>query len=187
MKQELIPTYRDFEDFNEDSLYPCNTQYMVYNGMLHKYFLTEEALAYNNIDVERKYVSDSPNKMREFIEKVTKKVYDYIRYKSGWQNFQVQMYRIATSQNSVCGDKYSFRKEFENILLYEAKWLINNGDSAEYSFANMEQGQVMGINPQEEWRNNLDISPEVKRSLEYLGLSRWFTLAPNIRLDNNKY
>ena len=84
MKLSDIPVYNDPDDFQEGEVkYPCSTQYMVYNPLEHKYFLTEEALEYYGIDVQRKYVSDSPDKTREFIEKVTKKVYDYIAYKSG--------------------------------------------------------------------------------------------------------
>ena len=63
MKFSDIPTYNDPVDFEDGTTtYPCNTQFMVYNPLQHKYFLTEEALNYFGIDVERKYVSDNPNK-----------------------------------------------------------------------------------------------------------------------------
>ena len=86
MKFSDIPTYNDPVDFEDGTAtYPCNTQFMVYNPLQHKYFLTEQALNYFGIDVERKYVSDNPNKTTEFIEKVTKKVYDYISYTNDWK------------------------------------------------------------------------------------------------------
>ena len=182
-----VPTYYDYEGFNENSTYPCNTQFMVYNPMLHRYFLTEEALNWHGIDVERKYISSSPNKTQEFIDLVSKKIYDYIWYMSGAQNIQVQMYRIATSQNGVNLDKYTFRKQFESVLVAEAKWLIDNGDSAKYSGQNMMQGKQNGIKPEERWRNNDDIADEAKRSLDGLGLTRWFRIAPYIRLDKDAY
>lgn len=182
-----VPTYVDYSGFDENSTYPCNTQFMVYNPMLHMYFLTEEALNWYGIDVERKYISSNQNKTLEFIELVSKKIYDYIWYKSGMANIQVQKYRIATSENGVCLDKYSFRKQFEGVLVAEARWLIENGDSAKYSGQNLMMGKENGIKPEESWRNNSDIADEAKRSLDGLGLTRWFTLAPNIRLDINKY
>lgn len=185
MRQDLIPIYNE-NNPSEFVNYPCSTQYMVYNGAVHKYFLTEEALNYYGIDVERKYISSSNNKTREFIEKVTKKVYDYIRYKSGFHNFQVQMYRIAKSTNQTC-DEYAFRKEFEGILVAEAQYLIDNGDAMKYSFADLEKGQISGTKPEEDWKANIDVSPEVKRGLDFLGLTRWFTLARNVRLDTDKY
>ena len=182
-----VPTYIDYEGFDENSKYPCNTQFMVYNPAVHKYYLTEEALNRHGIDVERKYISSNQNKTREFIELVTKKIYDYIWYKSGMQNIQVQIYRIATGNNGVNLDKYSFRKQFEEVLIAEAKWLIENGDSAKYSGQNLMEGKLNGIKPEESWRNNADIADEAKRSLDGLGLTRWFTLAPNRRLNPDEY
>lgn len=185
MRQDLIPIYNE-NNPSEFVSYPCSSQYMVYDGAVHKYFLTEEALNYYGIDVERKYISDNPNKTREFIGLVTKKVYDYIRYKSGWHNFQVQMFRIAKSLNQTC-DKFAFRKEIEEVLVAEARWLIDNGDALKYSFADLEKGQVQGVKPEEDWKANIDVSPEAKRQLDFLGLTRWFNLAQNIRLNEEEY
>lgn len=188
MKQINVPVYNDPVDFeNGENLYPCSTQYMVYNGLTHKYFLTEEALNRAGIDVERRYIYSGQNKTQHFIELVSKKIYNYICYKAGWANFQVQLYRIAIAPTQIVSDKYSFRKEFENILLAEAQWLIDNQDSAQYSAEDMEKGKNNGVKPEEEWENTSDIAVEAKRQLSFLGLDRWFTLAPNIILDTNKY
>ena len=151
MKIENLHTYKDPDDFlGGEVTYPCNTQFMVYNPLLHQYFLTEEALNYYGIDVNRKYITDNVNnKTDEFIEKVSKKIYDYIMYKVGKPKFQVILYRIATSQGANI-DKYAFRKKFQDILVAEAKWLIANGDSAEYSAMNLHQGKPLGIKPEEE-------------------------------------
>ena len=188
MTPEQIPTYNDPTDFvNGDVKYPCNTQYMVYDPYTHRYFLTEEGLNYYGIDVQRKYISNNRNKTKEFINKVSKKIYDYINYKAGYQNFQVQMYRIAVAPKTIYSDQYAFRKQFEEILIAEAQWLIDNGDSAKYSYDNMEKMQKVGTKPEEDWRNTSDIAPEAVRSLEFLGLTRWFSLIPFIRLDQDKY
>lgn len=188
MLPSQIPTYNDPTDFeNGGATYPCNTQYMRYDGLQHKYFLTEEGLNYYGIDVERQYINPIPNKTRHFIELVTKKIYDTIYYKAGYQSFQVQCYRIATAPTAIYQDQYSFRKDFEKILVAQAQWIINNGDSSQYSYDNMENGQKVGTKPEEDWRTLNDISPEALRGLEYLGLLRWFTLVPNRRLDTDKY
>ena len=188
MLQSQIPTYNDPTDFESgNNTYPCNTQYMVYNGLEHKYYLTEEALSYYGIDVQRKYINPIPNKTQHFIRLVTKKIYDTINYKCGYQNFQVQTYRIAVAPKTIYQDQYAFRKAFEEILVSQARWLIDNGDSSQYSYDNMEKGQKIGTKPEEDWRNLSDISPEALRSLEYLGLLRWFTLTPNRTLDTTKY
>lgn len=188
MLQENVPYYNDPTDFEGgNNTYPCSTQYMVYNGLEHKYYLTEEALNHYGIDVQRKYINDVANKTEHFIRLVTKKIYDTINYKCGYQNFQVQTYRIATAPTAIYQDQYAFRKAFEEILVAQARWIIDNGDSAQYSYDNMEKGQKVGIKPEEDWRNLSDIAPESLRQLQYLGLLRWFTLAPNRRLDTDKY
>ena len=188
MKKEDIPFYSDPADFeNGGNTYPCNTQFMVYNPLLHEYFLTEEALNYYGVDAERRYVSDSPNKTRELIEKATKKIYDTIRYMSGWQNFEVQLYRIAISHTKACKDEYYFRKQFEMALVEQARYIINSGDPLKYSQANMEAGQQKPLLPEEMVRNLDDISPEALRTLESLGLTRWFTLWQFHFIDGNKY
>ncbi len=56
MKKEDISYYNDPEDFEQGkNKYPCNTQYMIYNPMLHRYFLTAEGLMKYGVDAERFY------------------------------------------------------------------------------------------------------------------------------------
>lgn len=187
MKFRDIPTYDDPMDFeNENIKYPCNTQFMVYNPLQHKYFLTEEALEYYGIDVDRKYISDNPNKKREFIEKVTKKVYDYIAYKSGWKCFNVMMYRIAQSLGKAY-DKYEFRKQFESALVSQAQYLLENGDSARYSKENLEKGIIENTPPEQEFMDTSDIGNETKRTLHFLGLDRWFSVVQWGKLNTDEY
>lgn len=185
MKQIDVPTYNDPQDFeNGGNSYPCSTQYMYYNGLEHKYYLTEQALAYYGLDVENKYISDNPNKAQEFIYLVSKKVYDFIRYAAGYVNAQAQVYRVAIAQTgSYSGDEYTFRKEFERALVAEARWILENGDSARY--ASMEKPQNVPI--EQEQDDTSDISTETKRSLTYLGLNRWYRLTQYTNFDDTKY
>ena len=187
MKFSDIPTYNDPLDFdNGNNTYPCNTQFMIYNPLQHKYFLTEEALNYYGIDVERKYVSDSPNKINEFIEKCTKKIYDYIAYKSGWNCYQIQMYRIAKGYNRTY-DSYEFRRQFQECLVSEARWLIENSDSASFSMENMEKGIIEAVKPEDEFMDTSDIAKEAKRTLNFLGLDRWFKIGQNMGINKDEY
>lgn len=185
MRKEDIPYYNDAEDFeNGGNKYPCDTQYMVYNPMLHRYYLTPEGLNKYGIDAERLYVSNNPNKVQELIEKTSKKVYDYIQYKSGVKCYPLMMYRIATAPTVIYPDQYYMRKQFEEALADQARWLCENGDSARYSLVNIVEGQVVkddGV------RDMGDISKETMRTLDTLNLTRWFTVSPNIFLDNSKY
>jgi hypothetical protein len=187
MKFSDIPVYNDPTDFDGNEVkYPCNTQFMVYNPLQHKYFLTEEALNYYGIDVARKYISDNTNKTREFIEKVTKKVYDYIAYKSGWKLLSVQQFRIATAQGKMY-DHYEYRKQFEMALVAQAKYLLVDGDSANYSINNLESGVFDRTKPEEDFMDTGDIAPETKRTLHFLGLDRWFSVVQYGRLNTDEY
>ena len=189
MKKEDIPFYNDPEDFVDgNNKFPCDTQYMQYDPLTHRYFLTAEGLTYYNIDAERKYITDNPNKVNELIERSTKKIYDTICYKVGIRLFPTMMYRIATVPNKIFGDQYSVRKQFEQILVDEARWLCNNGDSARYSNYNMEHDiQQNPVKPDDDMRDLNDVSPESLRSLDMLGLTRWFNCSIFRPLDTNKY
>lgn len=184
MKFSDVPTYNDPQDFvNDNAKYPCNTQFMVYNPLVHQYFLTEKALEYYGIDVDRKYISDSPNKRQEFIEKVTNKVYEYIQYKCGWKRYQIILYRIA---KGYCRgyNPYSMRKQFQDALIYEAKWLIENGDGAQFSKQNVEKGIVEEKAPEETWMDTSDIATGTKRIVKILGLDKWFSIGQQVVLNN---
>lgn len=186
MRKEDIPFYNDAEDFeNGNNKYPCDTQYMVYNPMLHRYYLTPEGLNKYGIDAERLYVSSNPNKIQELIEKTSKKVYDYIQYKAGVKCYPLMMYRIATAPAVIYPDQYYMRKQFEEALADEARWLCENGDSARYSFVNLASPQQ--TQNVDSARDNSDMSKETIRTLDTLNLTKWFTVGQNIILDSNKY
>lgn len=188
MKKADIPYYNDPTDFeNGYNKYPCDTQFMEYNPLLHKYFLTEQALNYYGINAERRYISDNPNKVRELIELTTDKIYNTIAYLSGWKNFEVQMYRIARSQTKPIQDKYFFRKEFEKILVEQARFIVDNGNALKYSTANLENPRQNTLPPEQTYRDLQDISQEALRKLEYLGLTRWFNLLQFNRLNDSEY
>ena len=188
MKFSDVPFYNDPSDFEEgNNTYPCSTQFMTYDPLQHKYFLTEEALNVRGIDVERQYISSNPNKMQEFIRLVTDTVYDYIQYKAGWKNFQVMLYRIATVPIQIYQDPYTFRKQFEEALLIQAQYLIDNSVSRNYSGLDLTYGKQGGKAPSETYRGNYDVSERTADKLDFMGLTRWFSLPYHYRLDTSKY
>jgi hypothetical protein len=185
MRKEDVPYYDDPTGFESgDNKYPCNTQYMEYNPMLHRYYLTAEGLNKYGIDAERIYASSNPNKIQELIEKASKKVYDYIQYKAGVKCYQMQMYRIATAPPIIYPDQYYMRKQFEEALAEQARFICENGDSARYSLANMSNGQQVF---DEKLRDISDMSKETIRTLDTLNLTKWFTVGQKIVLDTSKY
>jgi hypothetical protein len=186
MRQSDVPIYDDPTDFEEgNASYPCSTQFMVYNALQHRYYLTEQAINFYGINID-KYITDSNNPLTDLIIKATKKIYEYIQWKSGFNLAPTQFYRIATAPTTICSSQYQFRKDFEQVLKYEAEWLVTNGDSAKYSTQNMANPQKP-LAPNEEYRDTSDIAPESIRILEGYGLTRWFTTHTYSKLDESKY
>lgn len=186
MIQSDVPIYDDPTDFEGGTAtFPCSTQYMVYNALQHRYFLTEQAINYYGINID-KYITDSNNPLQDLINKATKKIYEYIQWKAGFNLAPTQAYRIATAPKAICSSQYQFRKDFEQALKYEAEWLVTNGDSAKYSTNNMANPQKT-LPPSEEFRDTSDIAPESIRILEGYGLTRWFTTYTYLRPDEDKY
>lgn len=189
MKKEDIPYYNDPDDFEAgNAKFPCDTQYMVYNPMLHRYFLTVEALETYGLDAERKYIGDSADRVTELIEKTSKKVYDYINYKAGFSRYQIMMYRIAAAPKTIYPDQYFMRKQFEQALIDQARFLIENGDSARIGRYNAEsEVEQAPFKPDDTIRDFSDMSPECMRTLDTLNLTRWFSASRNTVLDLKKY
>lgn len=188
MKKDEIPFYNDPEDFEEcKNKFPCNTQYMIYNPMLHRYYLTAEGLMKYGINAERMYASPNPNKIQELIERTSKKVYDYIQYKSGRQCYQIMMYRIAIAPPVIYPDRYYMRKQFEEALADQARKIVECGDKARYSGQSIENGLQKVLPPEEQYQDFSDMSEETMRTLETLGLTRWFKVGQYVPLDLSKY
>lgn len=186
MKKEDVPVYNDPDDFirlGDDAKFPCDTQYMEYNPMLHRYSLTVQGLQYYGVDISVLQADE----LNLFIDKVSKKVYDYIQYRSGWRGYQVQMYRIATAPKTIYPNQYYMRKQFEQALAEQARFLIENGDSAMVSSYRLTETPRPPNPPHSLHRDTSDIAPETIRTLETLGLTRWFMPAQFIRLDPNKF
>lgn len=191
MRKEDIPYYTDpdsFIELGDKARFPCDTQYMIYNPMLHRYFLTVEGLQQYGLDAERRYISDSADKITELIEKTSKKVYDYINYRAGFSRYQIMLYRIAAAPTTIYPDRYFMRKQFEGALIDQARFIIENSDSARFSRYDMDaEVQQPPLRPEDNIRDNSDMSPECIRTLEALNLTRWFNVGYFTKPDLSKY
>jgi hypothetical protein len=94
------------------------------------------------------------------------------------------MYRIATAPNVIYPDQYYMRKQFEEALAEQARFICENGDSARYSLVNMVEGQVKLDDGE---RDVSDMAKETVRTLDTLNLTRWFTVSQYVVLDKDKY
>lgn len=129
MTSKDIPIYLDpdsFETLGSSVKYPCSTNFMKYDCMMHRYYLTTEALQNQGIDVESDYLSDAADKIGQFIEEVTDDVYGVIMHLAPF-NYRYHCAQIAMSK-SLHFDRYTARKQFERALLYQARYKLDNMD-----------------------------------------------------------
>lgn len=122
-----VPKYTDPDDFmlNGEVKYPCDTQYMKYDALRHRYYLTTEALDTNGINLEL-YSSQAKNKVEDFINTVTNDLYQIMQDLAPF-NYRYNCYLVAQSK-SIMFDRYSARKEFEEALIAQAHYKVDNLD-----------------------------------------------------------
>lgn len=98
------------------------------------------------------------------------------------------MYRIATVPKTIYPDQYFMRKQFEQALIDQARFIIENGDSARVGRYNAESEMPqVQPRPDDNIRDNSDMSPECIRTLETLNLTRWFATSRTVNPDLSKY
>ena len=59
--------------------------------------------------------------------------------------------------------------------------------SARFSINNLENGVADMSKPEEVFMDTGDISNETKRTLNFMGLDRWFTLGQYVRISKDEY
>lgn len=135
-----VPTYRDPDDFMiaGNRTYPCTTQFMEYDALRHRYYLTVEALQENGISLDL-YTSSASDKTKDFIREVTDDLYQTIQDLAPF-NYRYNCYLVASS-TSIMLDKYSARKEFEEALIAQARYKVDNLDPRKINGIDIENNQ----------------------------------------------
>lgn len=162
-----VQTITDPEDFMIDGAqisYPVSTQYMTYNPLTHRYYLTVESLEVNNIDYES--YSDAVNKADDFIKEVTNDLYDLILDIAPF-NYEYNTFLIASSR-SYHFDHYTARKMFEDALIAQARYKMDNLDVRRVNGVDLENNnQIYHKVLRKEHRH---ISPIAIEKMKGLGL-----------------
>ena len=117
MKQSDIPIYNDPDDFKtlgDTAKYPCSTQYMIYDAMISRYFLTVDKLEDYGITI---YAGHNPKQLLEFIEELSDDLYGVIARLAPF-NYEYSCWLIAQSRSLRFPRRYAARKEFEKALAY---------------------------------------------------------------------
>lgn len=157
----------DPENFMQEGLrisYPVSTQYMTYNPLTHRYYLTIEALDEHSIDYEA--YSDALNKAQDFINEVTNDLYGLMLDVAPF-NFQYNTYLVASSR-SYHFDRYTARKMFEEALIAQARYKMDNLDVRRINGVDIENNnQIYHKVLRKEHRH---ISPIAIEKLKGLGL-----------------
>lgn len=162
-----VPTYYDPDDFLLESgqKYPCNTQFMTYDVLRHRYYLTSEALEVNGINLEL-YSSQAKDKVGEFIRQVTDDLYQIMQDIAPF-NFRYNCYLVASSK-CLMYDKYSARKTFEEALIAQARYKIDNLDVRLINGVDIESNQNIYFKTLR--KEHRHISPIAIEKMKGLGL-----------------
>lgn len=162
-----VLTFSDPSDFmieGAEIKYPVSTQYMTYNPLTHRYYLTVEALSNHNIDYES--YSDAVNKAQDFINEVTDDLYGLILDVAPF-NYKYNTYLVASSR-SYHFDRYTARKMFEQALIAQARYKMDNLDVRRVNGVDLENNnQIYHKVLRKEHRH---ISPIAIEKMKGLGL-----------------
>lgn len=140
MTKKDIQTYYDPDDFEAGrAKYPCSSNRMTYDPLMHRYYLTIEAMQDIGIDIGSDYKSGTANNRTQFIEEVSDDLYGVILDLAPF-NYQYMCYLIASGSSYHFPDKYTARKQFEKALLYQAQYKLENVDVRDVNGIDLETG-----------------------------------------------
>lgn len=167
MKQSNIPIYTDPDDFETmgDAVkYPCSTQYMVYDTLVSRYYLTIEKLEDYGLTV---YAGQNPKQLSQFIGELSDDIYGVMARLAPF-NFQYNCWLVAQSRSLRFPRRYAARKEFEKALLYQAQYKMKNFDVRDFNGIDIDSNtSIYHKQLRKEFRH---ISPKSLDILQSLGL-----------------
>ena len=163
---DLIVPY--YDEIPKDAVYPCSTARMRYDKDDHRYYLTEEGLAFYGIDCP-------PMEMKKLIRTATDHIYSYIAVMAQTA-YNVMCYRIAKSLFGRVKTAKEGRLEFERMLAKQAEYINDFGDAkkAPKLVVSAETGRIKD--------NDVDLSTGFWLNDEVLvWLRTVYLLDPNVR------
>lgn len=113
-----IPFY---DDIPNGAKFPCDTERMRYNKDDHRYYLTDAAIEYYDVDCE-------PDEIKRLIRTATDHIYSYIAIMAQTK-YNLMCYRIAKSLFGRVKTAKEGRLEFERMLVKQAEFINDFGDA----------------------------------------------------------
>lgn len=153
----------------KDMHFPFSSKYMRYDGVTQQYVPTEELLLKNGIDLHgflRSIGRDTPTNYNNELEYISDQIYAYIAKCSG---SSTQTLKCLIAKGLRRGlSPFRFRVQFQDILVKQANFYVNNDDLTKTSGVDVEQKQWLnkGVLNYEDRQ----IDPRVKIKLMDLGL-----------------
>ncbi len=167
MKQSDIPIYNDPDDFKtlgDTAKYPCSTQYMTYDTLVSRYYLTVEKLEDYGIQM---YAPQNPKQLSQFIEELSDDIYGVMARLAPF-NFKYNCWLVAQARSLRFPRRYAARKEFEKALLYQAQYKMKNFDVRDFNGIDIDSNtSIYHKQLRKEFRH---ISPKSLDILQSLGL-----------------
>lgn len=143
--------------------YPYTDDYMIYDGTVHRYRLTElyvlRVLNRNLSDVlaDNGAASDVANEARALLDRISKQVYAYV----------LRCTATPSRRERAMAIDGSLRAPIMEAMAEQLIYIINNGDLSAYTGINLDSG--MAIDPDR--MRAAEIAPLAKDTLARCGLS----------------
>lgn len=137
MRNSDIPEYTDPDSFSllgDAAKFPCSTEIMRYDPLLHRYVLTARGMEHYGISADESGMSPDM-----FADEVSEDVYGVMSHLAPF-NYRYNCWLVAQSSSLQFPDKYTARKQFEKALVYQARYKLKNMDVRDINGIDIENG-----------------------------------------------
>lgn len=130
MKVYKAPIYtrEQIESLDEKEIrFPYSTNFdAIYNGEKHQYVLTSRYFSENGVNLQKEVKGNDPDKVKNFLNMLSTKVYNYIyRHSKSTKN---QIDYLIAKRGLRTYPIYEYRQSFLEAMFLEGEYLIGNGD-----------------------------------------------------------
>lgn len=161
-------TRDELEELEErEIVFPFCDEDATYNGKTHQYTLTAGYFYERGRNLELEVEGTDPEKVKHFLQYLTRKVYNYIYIHSKSTRNQINYLIAKRALRSY--SPYEYRQAFLEAMFLEGCYLLDNGDLGAISGVDFDTMSNVNIDVMR--NQDRDMHPECVKLLKELGLN----------------
>ena len=122
--------------------FPYSTNFDAeYDGLKHHYILREEYFTERGVNIREKLGTKSPDKVRQFLNDLSTKVYNYIYRHSKSTRRQIDF--MIAKRGLRTYPIFEYREAFLEAMFLEGEYLLENGDISKVTGVDLDTMQNM--------------------------------------------